>query len=257
MTITRNTRNTSNARNTRDARDANPNSSRGSNQDHPSITTPRNQAQETTNYTTLASNSSANHAEGKKEVENKWRFLTVPNMLSILRLIMLGPTVWALVTNRNLLAFILFVASSLTDAVDGWVARKFHQESEWGKILDPVADKLTLNVLGMILAFKGRIPLFLALVVLSRDSIILGGGLLLLTSKTYVPQSNLPGKITGFVFFGMICAGLLNARWLLDGFLVPVVTVLILITLVIYARNFLTKLRQRAEGEISAHSRSN
>lgn len=180
------------------------------------------------------------------ELENlkKWRFLTIPNMLSILRLAMLAPTIWALVTNRNLLAFILFVVSSLTDAVDGWVARRFHQESEWGKILDPVADKLTINSLGMILAFQGKIPLFLALVVLIRDSIILGGGLLLLTSKTYVPQSNLPGKIAGFVFFAMLCAGLLNARWLLNGFLVPIVTVLILITLVIYAYNFLTKLNE-------------
>jgi cardiolipin synthase len=163
---------------------------------------------------------------------NQWRFATIPNMLSLLRLAMLGPTVWALITRRNLLAFILFVASSLTDALDGWIARHFHQESEWGKILDPIADKLTLNTLAMILAFQGRIPLFLALIVLGRDVAILAGSLLLLTSKTFVPQSNWAGKITGLAFFAMLCAGLLNARWLLDDFLVPLVTVLVFLTLV-------------------------
>ncbi len=163
---------------------------------------------------------------------NPWRFGTIPNMLSLLRLAMLGPTVWALIARRNLLAFILFVASSLTDALDGWIARHFHQESEWGKILDPVADKVTLNTLAMILAFQGRIPLFLALIVLGRDVAILTGSLLLLTSKTFVPQANWAGKVTGLAFFAMLCAGLLNARWLLDDFLVPLVTVLVFLTLV-------------------------
>jgi len=186
---------------------------------------------------------------------NQWRFGTIPNMLSLLRLAMLGPTVWALITRRNLLAFILFVASSLTDALDGWIARHFHQESEWGKILDPIADKLTLNTLAMILAFQGRIPLFLALIVLGRDVAILTGSLLLLTSKTFVPQSNWAGKITGLAFFAMLCAGLLNARWLLDDFLVPLVTVLVFLTLVTntYTSWQAFNKRQRENANTGAH----
>jgi CDP-diacylglycerol--glycerol-3-phosphate 3-phosphatidyltransferase len=180
-------------------------------------------------------------------VKNPWRFWTIPNILSIIRLAMLAPTVWALVTQRNLLAFILFVVSSATDAVDGWVARRFHQKSEWGKILDPIADKLTLNTLAMIMAFQGRIPFFLALVVLVRDAIILGGGLVLLTSRTFVPQSNWPGKVTGLAFFAMLCAGLLDARWLLRGFLVPLVTVLVFITVVVYAHSFFQRLNQKSK----------
>jgi|GEM_PF-807505 len=180
-------------------------------------------------------------------VKNPWRFWTVPNILSLVRLAMLAPTVWALVTQRNLLAFILFVVSSATDAVDGWIARRLHQESEWGKILDPLADKLTLNTLAMIMAFQGRIPLFLALIVLVRDAIILGGGLVLLTSRTFVPQSNWPGKITGAAFFAMLCAALLDARWLLRGFLVPLVTVLVFITVVVYTHTFFQRLNQKSK----------
>jgi len=178
-------------------------------------------------------------------VKNPWRFWTIPNILSIIRLAMLAPTVWALVTRHNLLAFILFVASSVTDTLDGWVARRLKQESEWGKILDPIADKLTLNTLAMIMAFQGRIPLFLALIVLVRDAIILGGGLVLLTSRTFVPQSNWPGKVTGFAFFAMLCAGLLDARWLLRGFLVPLVTVLVFITIVVYTYSFFQNLGRK------------
>jgi cardiolipin synthase len=182
-------------------------------------------------------------------VENPWRFWTIPNILSLIRLAMLAPTVWALVTRHNLLAFILFVVSSATDAVDGWVARRLKQESEWGKILDPIADKLTLNTLAMIMAFQGRIPLFLALVVLVRDAVILGGGLVLLTSRTFLPQSSWAGKVTGLAFFTMLCAGLLDARWLLQGFLVPLVTVLVFITLVGYAYAFLQNLKPKSEEE--------
>ena len=171
-----------------------------------------------------------------------WRFWTVPNILSLLRLPILAPTVWALVTQRNLLAFILFLVSSFTDALDGWIARRFRQRSEWGKILDPLTDKITLNVLAMIMAFQGRIPLFLALVVLVRDAAIVGGGLVLLTSRTFVPQSSWPGKVTGMTFFAMICAGLLNVRWLLAELLVPLVTVLVFITLVGYIHTFFKRL---------------
>ena len=134
----------------------------------------------------LVTSVGTDHSQTQIEPEKNWRFLTVPNILSILRLLMLAPTAWALLHKPplNWLAFSLFVLSSVTDALDGWIARKFKQESEWGKILDPIADKVTLNVLAMIMAFQGRIPLFLALVVLGRDAIILAGGLFLLASKT-------------------------------------------------------------------------
>jgi cardiolipin synthase len=184
-----------------------------------------------------------------QETRKSWRFWTVPNVLSLLRLPILAPTVWALVTQRNVLAFILFLVSSLTDALDGWIARRFNQRSEWGKILDPLADKITLNVLAMIMAFQGRIPLFLALVVLVRDGAIVGGGLVLLTSRTFVAQSSGPGKVTGVTFFAMICAGLLNVRWLINELLAPLVTVLVFITLVEYVHTFFQKLqRQSKEG---------
>jgi cardiolipin synthase (CMP-forming) len=199
--------------------------------------------------------------EGSEETTEKtrksWRFWTVPNMLSVLRLVLLGPTVWALVSNRNLIAFILFVASSITDALDGMIARRFNQESEWGKILDPVADKVTLNVLAMIMAFQGRIPMFLALIVLTRDATILGGSLVLLTSRTFVPQSNWAGKAAGVSFFALLCAGLLNVKWLLHDFLVPLVTVLLFITLVIYTHSFFMQLKKIARSSGNENSGNN
>ncbi len=177
---------------------------------------------------------------------SSWNLWTIPNALSILRLLMLAPTVWALLTNHNSIAFLLFVLSSMTDALDGWIARKYNQVSEWGKILDPIADKLTLNVLAMIMAFQGRIPLFLAIVMLSRDALILGGSLAIMASKTIVPQANVVGKVSGAAFFAMLCAGLLNVTPLLDNFLVPMVSVLLLISIVVYTWKFFIILEKKS-----------
>ncbi len=192
-----------------------------------------------------------NHSSSRNDSSSRgWRFLTIPNLLSIFRLLLLAPAVWALLNEKNLLAFAVFVVSSITDALDGMIARRFHQTSEWGKILDPLADKLTLNTLAMIMALQGRIPLFLALIVLGRDVVILTGSFLLLTARTILLPANVPGKITGIMFFAMICAGLLDIRWLLH-YLVPIVTVLVFITLTIYTYTFFVNINPRRPKGIS------
>ena len=182
-----------------------------------------------------------------------WRFWTIPNMLSILRLLLLIPTVWTLILGLNLISFILFVISSLTDPVDGFIARRFNQESEWGKILDPIADKLTLNILVIILAIQSRIPIFLAVIVVGRDLVILAGSLVLMKSKTFIPPSNWAGKVTGVAFFALLCAGILNVRWLLEMFLEPVITDLIFITVVVYTYTFILQLKFKHKEEDDAN----
>ena len=77
-----------------------------------------------------------------------------------------------------LLAFMLFVLAGVSDAVDGTVARYFNQQTELGTILDPIADKLMLVCVFISLAYLGSIPLWLVILIVSRDLLIIFGVLL-------------------------------------------------------------------------------
>jgi cardiolipin synthase len=94
------------------------------------------------------------------------------------RVLLVPLIVWALLSNQPVLAFYVFVVAGLSDAVDGTVARALNQQSEFGTILDPIADKLMLVSVFIVLAYLGHIPLWLAILVVSRDLIIVLGVML-------------------------------------------------------------------------------
>ena len=93
---------------------------------------------------------------------------TIPNLLSYLRLILIPVFCWVYLTSQTQtqynIAIAIVLISSLTDLFDGWIARTFHQVTELGKVLDPVADKLTHAALALCLAVKH--PLMWALIAL-------------------------------------------------------------------------------------------
>ena len=68
----------------------------------------------------------------------------LPNLISVLRILLVLPVVWALVNLEYAIALILFAVAGFTDALDGFLAKHFHWESRLGSILDPLADKLLL-----------------------------------------------------------------------------------------------------------------
>jgi len=83
--------------------------------------------------------------------------------------------VLTLFDGRWMLAFILFVVVGISDGVDGFIARKFNQRTELGAYLDPLADKTLLIAMFASLGFLGLIPLWLVIIVLTRDVLILAG----------------------------------------------------------------------------------
>ena len=103
------------------------------------------------------------------------RIFTVPNFISVLRLLCIPLFVWILLgaENRSAAAILLAVLGA-TDWVDGWIARRFNQTSELGKILDPTADRLLLIVSIPSLIIDGSIPLWFALLALVRE-LLVGG----------------------------------------------------------------------------------
>jgi len=114
-------------------------------------------------------------------VSNNWsdlgRFWTTPNVLSMLRLVLVLPLAWLIITEGPLFWIMIIVVLAIaTDYFDGRIARWSNTESEWGKVLDPMADKIGGGMVVAALTFQGSIPLWFLIALAIRDSAILVGG---------------------------------------------------------------------------------
>jgi cardiolipin synthase len=97
------------------------------------------------------------------------RFRTTPNLLTLLRICLAPFLVAAILENNYALGFCLFMIAGLTDALDGLLARLLRQRTMLGQYLDPVADKLLLSTLFVVLTYKGLIPARVTVLVFGRD----------------------------------------------------------------------------------------
>lgn len=144
------------------------------------------------------------------------RILTVPNVISFIRLCMVPVYFIALLNDLNIAATVLFALAAGTDFLDGQIARRTHCVSKLGQLLDPTVDRVLMvaGVLGLLLV--GRLPLWIVAFVLVRDLFLFFGGLYLLKRwKTRVAVIY-PGKFaTTFLFVGF--AGLLLNMPILPG----------------------------------------
>lgn len=100
---------------------------------------------------------------------------TIPNLLTLIRIALTPAFIAAFAGEWFSVAWILFAVAAFTDGLDGFLARVMNQRSRLGAILDPLADKLLLDSSFIVLAAKGWLPAALAVVVVSRDVIIIGG----------------------------------------------------------------------------------
>jgi cardiolipin synthase (CMP-forming) len=100
------------------------------------------------------------------------RIWTIPNFISAARLLLVPAFIWAFLTGANVLGVVLLVVIGTTDWVDGFVARRFGQVSELGKLLDPLADRIAIVAVLVVFAVKGVLPPVLAGVLLLRDLLV-------------------------------------------------------------------------------------
>lgn len=98
--------------------------------------------------------------------------MTIPNQITILRLILVPGVVLAMLQARWDWAFAGFAVAGISDAVDGFIARRFNQRSRLGSYLDPMADKLLLVSVFVVLGIAGELPLWLVVLAVSRDGLI-------------------------------------------------------------------------------------
>jgi cardiolipin synthase (CMP-forming) len=100
--------------------------------------------------------------------------VNIPNSLTLGRIILVPLVVWLIITHEMFAAFLLFLAAGLSDAADGFLAKRYNLRSELGAYLDPIADKALLVSIYVTLGLAGHVPVWLVIAVVSRDILIVG-----------------------------------------------------------------------------------
>ncbi len=133
--------------------------------------------------------------------------LNLPNVLSLIRIGLL-PVIFYLIlkSNRGNYPYLIFVYcfAVLLDFLDGFFARKLNQETELGKILDPIADKLLILLVILAMIIRSDFPIWLGVFILVRDLLILVAGVTLMKKKHKVTASVLIGKVAFSAFGAML-----------------------------------------------------
>lgn len=139
--------------------------------------------------------------------------ITIPNFISFLRL--LGGIAFIPANNllhfSNTAIFIIILCAWISDLLDGWVARKMNQISDFGKYIDPFADKIFVFALIITFYISNQVDLFYLLIVIGRDLLILAGGIYLSQKYKVVLPSNLLGKLCVFligIYFLLVLANI-------------------------------------------------
>lgn len=149
----------------------------------------------------------------EKEVRMKNKNLTVPNALSALRIVIVPFFAWAFLSGHVALSAILLGLSGLTDCFDGMIARKLNQVTDLGKMLDPLADKLTQGIVALCLAVRFPSIRILLLIFVAKELGMLCCAVILLQKKKRPCAAKWYGKVATVMFY--VSVGLIVV---LDGF---------------------------------------
>jgi len=104
--------------------------------------------------------------------------LSIPNLITLARILLVPIVVWAILGGQMLIAFLLFLAAGVSDAIDGYLAKRFHMTTMLGAYLDPLADKALIVSIYLTLGISGELPRWLVILVVSRDIMIVGAVML-------------------------------------------------------------------------------
>ena len=137
---------------------------------------------------------------------------SIPNLLTIARLLLTPFVFWAILDARHTAALALFACAAITDGLDGMLARRFGQTTSAGAMLDPIADKLLLSGVFLALAVAGSVPRWLVMTILGRDVFLLASsGMVMLFTDFRQFQPSVWGKISTLV--QIVCA----IAWMLQN----------------------------------------
>ena len=158
------------------------------------------------------------------------RFWTVSNVVSLLRVVLVVPTITYILAGAeyhwHVFGYVMLMV--ISDVLDGTLARARKEITEWGKIIDPIADKIAIDAISVVLWYERGLPSWVVLAVVGRDVLIVIGGILLTSRVRVVPSANVWGKATTLVMAALLLSfaidfGPVKTPLLLSaGFLIPV-----------------------------------
>ena len=162
-------------------------------------------------------------------------FTQLPNLLTLLRIVMVPVVVVLLNAQEYSYALLVFTLAGVTDGLDGWIAKKYQFESALGAMLDPIADKLLLVSTYTMLAVLGDIPFWLLVLVIFRDLLIVGGyWILVAMDKKAQIQPILVSKLNTFFQILLVVLVLVHhSGWLILDFLVSATITMVVLTSII------------------------
>jgi len=158
-------------------------------------------------------------------MKNLKQVFYAPNQLTLLRLVFIPFVILSIVVGQYGTAFVLVLIAGVSDVLDGVLARRLGQQTTLGSYLDPIADKLLLTSSFVVLGLERHIPLWLVILVLSRDIIILTTALvMILTTPLRPPRPSIFGKLNTHAQVATVLLTLLTLldsngtlRWLQQG----------------------------------------
>ena len=136
----------------------------------------------------------------------------IPNALTIVRFILIPFIVLAIVNENYINAFILLTVSGITDVLDGFIARKFNFITNFGKLVDPLADKATQVAILVTLSLKGIIPNWILMLVFIKEFLMVAGASFLY-GKELVVSSRWFGKVSTVLFYLAIVSSFIIKYW--------------------------------------------
>ena len=166
--------------------------------------------------------------------------MSIPNLITLCRILLVPVVVWAITAGEMRVAFVLFLAAGISDAVDGFLAKRFGMGTELGAFLDPLADKAMLVSIYVALGIMAVVPRWLVILVVSRDIMIVGAVMLSWLVNRPIPlKPLLVSKLNTVAQIALACVVLaalgfgFNAAITIE-LLVALVAVLTMLSVVFY-----------------------
>ena len=174
-------------------------------------------------------------------------FIFIPNLLTLIRIALVYPILKNIYEGNFELSILFFAIASITDGLDGFIARKMNWQTELGTLLDPVADKILLSGSIFILWLNQSIPFYIFVIFFSRDvAILLGAAIRMTIIESDTPTPNLLGKLTTtlqIIYIAIIfLKEILDIDFALFGLDLFIIFVTVL-SLIVYTYNWIKDLR--------------
>ena len=180
--------------------------------------------------------------------------MSIPNLVTLGRILLVPVVIWAITAGEMRVAFILFLAAGITDAVDGFLAKRFGMRTELGAYLDPLADKTMLVSIYVALGITEALPRWLVILVVSRDIMIVGAVILSwLVHRPVALKPLLVSKLNTVAQIALACVVLaalgfdLNAAIAIVA-LTALVAALTLLSVVFYVREWVRHMGSTGAG---------